>query len=144
MTTNDATKTVMALDLGERRIGVAIANHIARIPRPLTTLVKDVNIYAEIKNLIDQHHVGSIVVGLPRNLQGSDTAQTEYVRSFVKQISDKIAIPVYWMDEALTSKQAEAELLKRKRPYSKGDIDALAACYILEDYISEHPQELVT
>ena len=124
---------ILSLDVGERRVGVAIANNIARLPRPLITLDNTEDIWAQIKMLATEHDVEKIIVGLPRNLSGEDTAQTRYVRVFAEKLAD---YALEYQDEALTSQKAEKELQARGKPYEKGDIDALAATYILEDYLT--------
>lgn len=126
---------ILSLDVGERRVGVAIASLIARFPRPLTTLDNTDEIWSQIKNLVAEHDVDTLVIGLPRNLSGDETAQTQYVRTFTEKLT---GYTVVFQDEALTSHKAEQELTAKGKPYSKGDIDALAATYILEDYLTAH------
>jgi putative holliday junction resolvase len=128
--------SVIALDVGGRRIGVAVADTVARIAHPLTTLDHSDTVADEIAQLVRDHNARALVVGLPRGLDGQQTAQSEYTQDFAKKLQDKIAVPLYWQDEAVTSKQAEAELKKRGKPYTKGDIDALAATYVLEDFLA--------
>ena len=127
---------ILALDVGERRIGVAIASQQARLPRPHGVVAQSADILARLRTLVDEEQVAEVVAGLPRNLSGQDTRQTTYVRAFVTDPQAALPVPVYLIDEALTSVQAEAELDHRKKPYAKGDIDALAACYILEDFLA--------
>lgn len=129
---------VLALDVGEQRIGVAEANSIARIAHPLTTLKHTETIVQDIVDLISHHDASKLVVGLPRGMQGQDTQQTQYVRDFVAQLQKMVTIPVFWQDEALTSRKAEEELQARKKPFAKGDIDALAATYILDDFLQNY------
>lgn len=131
---------VMALDIGTQRTGVALANNIARIPSPLVTLQEPDKLTEDIKKLITQHSVEVLVVGLPRGLQGQDTEQTTYVRQITGELEKHLAIPVHFIDEAATSVKAEAELKLRKKPYQKADVDKLAATYILEDFLNEHPE----
>ena len=126
--------SILALDVGESRIGVAAANDIARLAHPLTTLNNSETVWDEIRSLAQAESATIIVVGLPRNLSGEDTAQTEYVRRFVADITD---MKIVFQDEALPSRQAESELNQRRKPFSKGDIDALAAHYISEPYLIE-------
>jgi putative Holliday junction resolvase len=129
-----AVNNIIALDVGERRIGVAIANNIARLPRPLTTLENNQDVVGELQRLITQEEVGVVVIGLPRNLKGEDTPQTAFVRQFALLLTH-LAVVIKWQDEALTSVKAERELKERGRQYNKEDIDALAATYILDDYL---------
>lgn len=131
----------MALDVGSKRVGVALAHRIARLPNPLTTIERGDNTLAEIGRLIDEHKVGALVVGLPRGLSGQSTDQTRSTEAFVAELKQALKIPVYLMDEALTSVQAEAALGPKARQ-DKAAVDALAATYILEDFLSNHPEVL--
>jgi putative Holliday junction resolvase len=132
--------SIISLDVGGRRIGVASANAVARIAHPLTTLLHDDAVVAQLQQLIAAHDAVILVVGLPRGMEGQHTAQTRTVEDFVQAIKQSISLPIFWQDEAVTSKQAEAELQARRKPYTKGDIDALAATYILEDFLRDHPE----
>jgi putative Holliday junction resolvase len=135
-----ATSSILGLDIGEKRIGVAIASSQARLASPLPTLTHDEHIYRAIQALISEHTVDQIVAGLPRNTSNEDTDQTRYIRAFVDELMRQIpATKVEFQDEAASSKRAEEELLARKKPYEKGDIDARAATYILQDYLDQHP-----
>lgn len=132
--------SVLGLDVGNKRVGVAVATLAARMPRPLVTLERGESFFTELSDLVAREEAGVLVVGLPRNLEGSATAQTESVKAFVTELQKHIDLPVHLQDEAVTSKQAEAELQERRKPYVQGDIDALAATYILQDWLAEHPQ----
>jgi putative Holliday junction resolvase len=134
----DSSKSVLALDVGGRRVGVALATLVARLPRPLTTLAWDEDFFKELEKIIIDKEVGTLVVGWPRGLQGQETAQTDIVRDFVQQLKEHFDLPIHQQDEAVTSRQAEAELEARGKNYEKSDIDALAATYILEDWLTEN------
>ncbi len=127
--------TILALDVGERKIGVARANPIARIAEPLTTLTNTPEFFSQLQALISEHEVTELVVGLPRGLEGQETAQTAYVRSFVDELGSTLRIPVHFQDEALTSVNAKQILDAKKKQYTKEDIDAVAATLILDDYL---------
>ncbi len=139
--TNDSG-VIVAIDVGEKRIGIAASNLNTRLPRPVMTLEQTPAIIDEIGLMLKEQAAVCVVIGLPRNLDGDDTAQTRYVREFGSRLQKLIPIPVYWVDEALTSKQAETELEERGRAYVKGDIDALAACYILTDFLNSSAEDL--
>lgn len=138
--TTSVNRSVIALDVGERRVGVATASLQARLARPLTTLDNSDALLAQLQKLIAEHDVSAVVIGLPRGLSGQRTGQTLYAETFAKALKAQLNLPLYWQDEAVTSKQAEAELRARGKPYAKKDIDALAATYILEDFLAEHPE----
>lgn len=136
-----AHSNILALDVGMARIGVARAGSVARLAEPLTTLPNTPEIYSDITDLCKEYDVTTVVVGLPRGLEGQHTAQTDYVEDFVRELKQHTELPVVLQDEALTSRKAEAELGARRKNYLKADIDALAATYILEDYLGEHGGE---
>jgi putative Holliday junction resolvase len=131
------TNSVLGLDVGEKRVGVAVASLEARLPRPLATLSRDDNFFAALQEIIDNNGATALVVGLPRNLEGESTRQTADVEDFVTQLIQHSKLPLQLVDEAVTSKKAEAELDAKGKPYVKGDIDSLAATYILDDYFKE-------
>jgi len=129
---------ILGLDVGDVRIGIAVGNTVTRLPSPLTTLPNNAETLNHLRQLIQQHHVEVLVVGLPRNLSGNDTTQTVKSRNFAKKLHQELNLPVYLNDEALSSKRAEAELLRRGKPFKPEEIDSLAATLILEDYF-ENP-----
>jgi len=128
-------RTLLGLDVGERRIGVAIGDDIGRLASPLTTLAVDGTELVRLQRLIFEHGVTDFVVGLPRNMSGEETAQTRAVKDFVTRRLNGFELPTQYQDESLTSVKAEHELEQRKKPFAKGDVDALAATYILQDYM---------
>lgn len=123
---------LLALDVGDKRIGVALANELGFV-RPLTTIVVSDTTQRELASLIEQHGITTIVAGYPRNQDGLPTKQTKKIERYVESLGLKK--PIVWQDESLTSRQAEAELSKKRSAHSKEDVDALAAVYILEDYL---------
>jgi putative Holliday junction resolvase len=132
--------TILALDVGTKRIGVAVSDLSTRFPRPLTTIQADTNPVEQLQGLVGREGAVGLVIGLPRGLDGQETAQTQLVRTFAEGLKGQINLPQYWQDEAVTSRQAEEELKSRGKPYQKGDIDALSATYILEDFLRDNPE----
>lgn len=128
---------VLALDVGNRRIGMALASRIARLPAPLGVIDRQAtaDVLAKIERVVAEQEVDTVVVGLPRGLEGQESAQTEESRGFAAELSVKINVPVVMQDEAVTSIEAENRLKARGKPYGKGDIDAEAAAMILDDYL---------
>lgn len=134
-------RSVLALDVGSKRIGVAVASMIARLPRPLVTLnATDRRLFTTLESIIQSENVGRLVIGLPRGMEGQQTAQTESTLEFTKLLKTHFDMPIDMQDEALTSQHAENELQSRGKPYQPGDIDALAATYILSDWFAEHTE----
>ena len=124
--------------MGNQRIGVAVASLASRLPRPLVTLTRDDSFFPALQDIIESESVETLVVGLPRGLDGQHTGQTHDTEVFKTELSRHCDLPVHMQDEAVTSKRAEAELEARGKPYERGDIDALAATYILEDFLAGH------
>jgi len=128
-------ENILSLDIGETRIGLALGSKFTKLAHPLITLSNDEEFTNKLQKLIDEYKVNLLVVGLPRNLNGDDTNQTQYCKDFAESLRSKININLEFQDEALTSVKANEELELTKKTYEKSDIDKLAACYILEDYL---------
>lgn len=125
----------LGLDIGERRIGVATGDSIARIAMPATTVVVDGRQTEHLQKLISEHQADLLVVGLPRNQAGEETAQSRVVREVVREQLESLGLPIVFQDESVTSVLAEQELSNRKKPFTKADIDAQAAAILLQDYL---------
>lgn len=133
--------TILALDVGAKRIGVAVSDTLTRLPHPLKTLdASGDGILEEIRQLVSDQNAMALVVGLPRGLDGQETGQTKAVREFAEKLKPVLDVSMHWQDEAVTSRQAEEELRNRGKPFAKGDIDALSATYILEDFLRDNPE----
>lgn len=128
---------LIALDVGDRRIGVAAADSATKLAYPLTTVTVDGTEQVELARIIKEESAQTVVVGYPRNQSGEPTAQTGRVESFVATLAP-LGLPIVYQDESLTSVMAEQHLAKRKQPYTKGDVDAHAAAIILTDYLETH------
>jgi len=129
-----ASQNIVCLDIGEKRIGVAVADMSIRIAVPFETIDVDSKEVEAIAKIIIAERAETIVIGYPRNQSGEATAQTRYVEEFAKKLHD-IAPNIIFQDESLTSVMAEEQLAAHGRPYSKADIDAQAAAIILTDYL---------
>jgi len=129
-----SSRTLIGLDVGEKRIGVAVADLGVRIAVPFATIEVDGGEIAAIAEIVIKEQADTLVLGYPRNQQGEATTQTAYVEQFAERLADIDARVVY-QDESLTSVLAEQRLKSYNRPYAKGDIDAQAAAIILQDYV---------
>lgn len=129
------SETLICLDVGERRIGVAMANASVMIAVPYDTIEVNGEEVKRIAELIVREDAKKLVVGYPRNQSGDATAQSQFVENFAAHFTDMAE--VVYQDESLTSVTAEHRLKTRKRPYQKGDIDKEAAAIILQDYLEE-------
>ena len=130
--------SIIALDIGDKRIGVAIANAESRMPNNLTVLKNDSSFLTSLAKIITDNNVTELVVGLPRSMSGDETLQSSKVRKLTKQIETLIELPIVFQDEFLTSVKAEEILTQRKKGYSREDIDMYSASLILEDYLSSN------
>ncbi len=123
--------TILAIDWGKKRVGCARADTHARLPQPLVTLPHTEDIFMRIREIIDEQQVTSVVVGLPRNMEGEETEQSREVRAFVAELEDALQCPVMLQDETLTSRYID----DLRQQYPKADTDSLAATRILKDYL---------
>ena len=124
----------LGLDVGMARIGVARINSIARISEPLAVLANDEPFISEINKLIGVHSIDIVVVGLPRNMKGEKTAQTEYVEQFTDKLKEHLNKPIAIQDETHSTAAATERVTTRTKPME----DAHAAAIILEDFIETH------
>jgi putative Holliday junction resolvase len=124
---------LIGIDVGTKRIGVAKADSIVPVATPLLTIEADGTEIEQLGKLITDENAEIAVVGYPRNQSGDPTEQTEYSKQFAAKLES--FAKVVFQDESLTSVLAEERLKASKKPYSKGDIDALAAAIILQDYL---------
>ncbi len=130
---------IMGLDVGSRTIGVAISDELGITAQGLKTIrrksfAEDIG---ELIRIIQQFDVKKVVVGLPRNMDGTIGKQAEMIFQWIKSLQEKITLPVVTWDERLSTVGAskillEADLSRQKR---KGVIDKLAAVLILQGYL---------
>jgi len=130
------SRSLLALDIGEVRIGVALATSAVRIAIPSVTLTVDGGELRKIATLVATENVDTIVIGYPRNQSGETTQQTVFVERFAAQLVGMVNTIVF-QDESLTSVIAEQRLVAQGKPFTKGDIDAEAATIILQDYMEQ-------
>jgi len=134
----------VGIDVGERRIGVAISDATRTLARPLKTLnVSGANdavdrVAAEVTQLASEDDsVSTIVVGLPVRLDGSPNEQTSRVVAFVAALKTKVSVPIVTVDERLSSVEAESRIAVTSKDWRerKKKLDAAAAAVILQDYL---------
>lgn len=130
------SRVYLALDVGEKRIGVARGDDAVRIASVVTTIEVDGTEISQIEKHYRLEKADSIIVGYPRNQSGEATHQTAYVERFVEPLKAN-GYSVVFQDESLTSVMAENYLKQTGKTYKKGDIDALAAALILQDYLEQ-------
>src|SRR2546428_10772545 len=152
---------LIALDVGEARIGVAVSDAMGLLASPYTTLQVDrgdeMRVWAAIQRCIDETEAEGLVIGLPISLDGQIHAQGERVQAFAERLKQHISIPLTFWDERLSTVEAQRLLAERdklakgkrqqrgnaqrtrtnrtKRRQKGQEIDALAAAVILQEYL---------
>jgi len=132
---------IIALDVGERRIGVALSDPTGTLATPLATIEQpsdDIRpTLDEIVRLVQENEASEIVVGIPVLLSGREGSQARTTRDFVRRLAERTAVPIRRVDERLSSVQAERMLRDSgaKPSREKGRIDAAAAAIILQSYL---------
>ena len=140
----------MGLDVGQRRIGVAISDASRTLARPVGVIRTTALNAAAVEQVVDElarlgaedDEIGTIVVGLPRRLDGTPNDMTAPVEHFAAQLQLRTTLPVVLQDERLTSREAESRLAEREKDWKarKQKLDAAAAAIILQDYLdAPHP-----
>ena len=154
---------LMALDVGEVRIGVALSDGSGFLASPYTTLLarSDVSVVGvAVQQLIDETEAEALIIGLPISLDGQIHAQAERIIAFAEQLKTHISLPIEFWDERLSTAEAERLLAesgqsvhmyrqekggrrgphkgKRRKQRNQQGIDALAAAVILQDYLDQH------
>ena len=139
---------IVGLDVGERRIGVAVSDPSGTLARPLAavrTSGLDGDALDRVAETIarlaeEEDGVASLVVGLPRRLDGSASDMTPRVEAFAARLGSKTGLPVALQDERLSSREAESRLSLREKDWRvrKARLDAAAAAVILQDYLDSH------
>jgi putative Holliday junction resolvase len=131
----------LGLDIGDRRIGVALSDPTGILATPLTIIERqderqDIQVIVDI---INQHQVKQVIVGLPRSMDGTIGEQAEKVRAFAGRLSSQTEVPVEFRDERLTTVSArrlmQAASVRRTRKKTRDD--AIAAALILQGYLEE-------
>lgn len=135
---------ILALDIGDRRIGVAVSDELGRLARPLLAITRASKRedFERIARLVAEHTAERIVAGHPRNLSGDEGPQAQRVRRYVEALAAVLPVPVALWDERLTTVEAQARLLaagkRTLRGRDRGQLDAAAAAVILQDYLDAH------
>jgi len=130
---------VLALDHGTVRIGVAVSDELKMIASPLEYIPAEpfADFLARLRQLLAEKAVEQIVVGMPRNMDGSYGPAAEKVREFIEKLRAEVTIPIRTWDERLTSSQANRILIQGKvrRDKRKETVDKMAAAILLQSFL---------
>jgi len=130
---------ILAVDYGDKRVGLALGHTIARLPRPLRTLENRETLIEDIRAITKEEQVVAIVVGLPRNMDGSLGPQAEKCQVFGEKLAEALGLPVRFVEETLSS--VEAAAFMDDAGAKKAGLDAVAAARILERYFEQPESE---
>ena len=148
--------TILAIDYGRSRIGLAIADAEVRLPQPIGTLdrINRNEDMRRLRELARDHHVKQVVVGLPLRLDGTQSEMAEEASRFAERLRKQIGLPVEMVDERLTSWEAErlmeevgGRVIHKESPVTgkkirkeqgKLTVDSVAAAVILKEYLEKH------
>ena len=145
-----APRTLLAFDYGTKRIGVAVGQELTRTATPLITLNNSANTidWHAVDQLVSEWRPNAFVVGLPLNADGSEHAISQAAKQFGNQLQARYNLPIYWIDERLTSMEAESMIAtshvgKKSKPKDrnkmKAEVDKTAAKLILESWFNQQP-----
>ena len=128
----------LALDYGERRIGVALSDPTGAIAQPLETIDARKGALERIAELVVKHEVGQIVVGLPLHMDGRAGPEAERARAFGEKVRARANVPVDYLDERWTSREAERVLEEGgvRKKNQRGRVDPIAAALLLRTWLA--------
>ena len=132
-------KRILALDYGDKKIGVALSDPTQVIAKPLKIIYNSPKVIDELIKIINEFNIEKIVVGLPITLKNKKSIQTEKTIKFIEMIRKDLEIPIIEYDERLTSQIATQSLILQgvKTGYNKTEIDKTAAAIFLQNYLDD-------
>ncbi len=137
----------LAIDYGLKRSGIAVSDSSGTFAFPLRTLKRETKkqFFCDLLNVIGQEKAEAVVVGLPLHTDGTPCLATTHVRHFVESLKRRVALPVFLMNEVLSSCEAESELhsMGIKAPKIKEVLDQQAAVLILETFLSQPDEKRI-
>lgn len=135
---------ILGLDVGERRIGIAISDETQTLARSLTVLHRrsKAQDFEALARLVREQKVAAIVVGLPLSSNGTEGQQARRIRRYAAALSERLATPLVFYDESFSTVTAAGLMMAsgRKRRDRRHCIDAVAAAVILQDYLDTRSQ----
>ena len=133
---------ILALDIGDRRIGVAVCDDLGQLARPLTTITRASKRedFERVARWVTEYKAERVIAGYPRSLSGDEGPQALRVRRYAQALAATLRVPVELWDEQYTTVEAAQRLFDagRRRPRDRGQLDAAAAAVILQDYLDAH------
>ena len=132
-------KRILALDVGNKRIGVAYSDPSGISITPIETIQNDERVFERIKRLVNELNIGEIVIGLPLTLRGEEGEQAKITRAFAEELKQFLPeVEIKFVDERFTTSLAEKHLAETtKKSKRKKKLDSLSATYILQTYLMQ-------
>ena len=121
----------LGIDYGGKRVGIALTDEGGRMAFPYGIMINDAKIFSRIRELCEKETVGKIILGLPLDLQGRETAMTKEVRDFGSKLREETGLEIILQNEMLSTKEAEHIQGRNAK------IDASAAALILDSYLKK-------
>lgn len=138
-------KLLLGFDFGMKRIGVAVGQTVTKTARPLAILQAHLGVprWDEVDKLYNTWKPNAIVVGIPLNMDGTEQKLTFSAKLFADSLKERYQIPVYGMDERLTTKDAREKIFEKGgyKALQHGQVDAVAAQLILETWFTTANEE---
>lgn len=135
-------RKILAVDIGERRVGLALSDELGMLAHPFKTLQWSglLNFITSIKQIITSENIDKLVIGIPYTLNGGLSEKTTEIKKIVDQIRNQIDVEVIEIDERLTTKMAIQALhaVGKKPSKNRNTIDQVAAVYILQSYLDRN------
>lgn len=137
------SRRLMGLDIGSRRIGVAIGDELGIIATPIGFVQAGPGDRAAFANFVRTHRITEMIVGIPRTMAGKEGPQAKEVRAYAKALAGDLGLPVTFWDERLTTVIAERSLISggRNRQQRRNEIDAAAAAVMLQGYLDHQASQ---
>lgn len=132
---------ILAIDYGEKRIGLAVTDPLNIFAYPLVTLENNKNLWLELEKIIRDYHVKKIILGNPLKESGAESRIFPLIKKFKEEIEKKFQLPVELVDERYSSLIAKKRIIEsvpsKKKRKEKGLLDKNSAAVLLEDYLKE-------
>jgi putative holliday junction resolvase len=130
---------ILAVDYGERRTGLAVSDELGITAQGLETLVVDdeTTLPSLVAGIAGDFHVDKVVVGLPLNMNGTESEKSKKVREFTRALEQEVAVQIVLWDERMTTKQAQQVMreLNKKPSENKTDVDRISATLMLQEFM---------
>ncbi|MFH2030616.1 MAG: Holliday junction resolvase RuvX [Bacteroidota bacterium] len=144
MIINDSNQNIerfLAIDYGEKRVGLAITDPLRIFAYPLETFLNDNNFWKRLKKVFDSYNIVKIIIGYPFKENGEKSSSTKLIEEFAKDLQNRTSIQIEFYDERYSSEIARQRVIEsvssKKKRRDKGLIDKNAAAVFLQDYLSE-------